>query len=170
MCWVNGKQSQCYKTSTGSSKSLAQKIFHNTDAPNVNGIDFGLDLQHNVFVAFMTAAGIDWLLSLVLASLCILAHQRAGKLLRTLAKVTSTSAAVLMIASAWATGQSVAALEALAKHSGADYNDLKGGSLLVGLQWTAAVLACFHAWGVVHVANKSEEDPFKDETYRIGRV
>ena len=103
----------------------------------------------------MTAGGIDWFLSVVLACL-LLFTKSPNRILRLAAKISAWSAALLMVASAWSTSQSVAGLEAFQRWGQAYFNGLKGGSLLVGLQWVAAILSCIHAWAVSALANDAE--------------
>lgn len=173
LCWVGGDfHTSCVRTTGQSTSSIAKHFnFDKNDSNYQNSLDtisFGLELQRSVFVAFMTAGGIDWLISLVLVTLVVLANGRAAGWLRTAAKFTAGSAAILMIASAWSTGQAVGALEAYAKY-GSFTNFMKGGNLLVGLQWTAAVLSCFFAWGVAHVCSRDGGKGDAGYSYDIGR-
>ncbi|KAG9527804.1 hypothetical protein KCU97_g24477, partial [Aureobasidium melanogenum] len=139
LCIVHNKHGgdRCLATTGRSSKDLV-KGFH-IDTNNNSIFDYPLKLQHDVFVAFLTAGGVVWLISLILISLVILRGSSAGRLIRSAAKATSLAGATLMIASAWATNSAVKALEVVSSGS------LQGGTLLYGLQWVAAILAFIFA-------------------------
>ncbi|CAD0086984.1 unnamed protein product, partial [Aureobasidium mustum] len=149
---------RCLTTTGRSSKNLV-KAFH-IDTDHYSIFDYPLKLQHDVFVAFLTAGGVIWLISLILISLVILKGSSAGRLIRSAAKITSLAGATLMIASAWATNSAVKALEVNPVAS------LQGGTLLYGLQWVAAILAFIFAYAVSSVADS--EDGGK--AYYLGRV
>lgn len=168
ICWT-GKNGTCVRTTGQSASHIVDHVFHNATARqnDIDGVQFALNLESNVFVAFMTAGGLDWFISLILVSIVMLTDGRAGAVLRTAAKMTAASAAMLMVASAWATSQSVAALEALSSYT--DGNAVKGGTLLLALQWVAAILASLYSWGVFHVTNKDADKVGGNYSYKIGR-
>ncbi|KAG9685764.1 hypothetical protein KCU95_g9526, partial [Aureobasidium melanogenum] len=160
LCIVHNKHGgdRCLTTTGHSSKDLV-KAFH-IDTDRNDQFNYPLKLQHDVFVAFLTAGGVVWLISLILISLVILRGSSAGRLIRSAAKATSLASATLMIASAWATNSAVKALEVVSSGT------LQGGTLLYGLQWVAAILAFFFAYAVSSVADS--EDGGK--AYYLGRV
>lgn len=159
MCIVHNKHGgdRCLTTTGRSSKDLV-KAFH-IDTDHYSIFDYPLKLQHDVFVAFLTAGGIIWLISLILISLVILKGSSAGRLIRSAAKITSLAGATLLVASAWATNSAVKALEV-----GSGF--VQSGTLLYGLQWVAAILAFIFAYAVSSVADS--EDGGK--AYYLGRV
>ena len=169
LCWVggdfSGKDQTCARTSGKSATSISKQVY-GLSSPT-NDIKLALDLEKDVFVAFMTAAGVIWLVSLIGAILLIVRKGKAGVPVRLTAKLTAAISAILMVAASWATSSGVAALEALNRYSTFS-SDFKGGDLLVGLQWAAAVLACVYAYLVFRLANK---DTAKEDTYNynIGR-
>lgn len=128
-----------------------------TDDDSQTLIKLALKLQSDVFVASMTAGGVAWLISLVLATLLVLAGSRAGRLLRLSAKTLALAAAMLMFASAWATGSAGKALE-VAESKGT----VQRGTLLVALQWIAAILSFAHAWAVTSVADDVDAGKGRD--------
>ncbi|GAB7352759.1 hypothetical protein MBLNU459_g3108t1 [Dothideomycetes sp. NU459] len=142
----------CTSTAGTTPKSLSARFGEpDPDATLLTGFDLILSLQRNGFVALLTAAGLAWILSLVLATLVALAGVRAGRLLRFAAKLLAVAAFVLAVASAWGVGIATAAIAA--SEGSADRDWIKRGDLLLGLQWVAAVLVGVHAWAVCKVAD-----------------
>ncbi|KAG2161441.1 hypothetical protein JADG_001180 [Aureobasidium aubasidani] len=134
MCIVGGKHKDWCVTTTGRSGKDLAKAF-NIDTKYAPDFDYPRKLQRDVFVAFLTAGGVVWFISLILI---------------TAAKTTSLAGATLMVASAWATNSAVRALEVVST------NSIKGGNLLYGLQWVAAVLAFIYAYVVSSVADSED--------------
>ncbi|THX99806.1 hypothetical protein D6D03_06946 [Aureobasidium pullulans] len=149
MCVVGGKHKDWCVTTTGRSGKDLAKAF-NIDTKYAPDFDYPRKLQRDVFVAFLTAGGVVWFISLILITFVILRGSSAGRLIRSAAKTTSLAGATLMVASAWATNSAVRALEV------ASTNSIKGGNLLYGLQWVAAVLAFIYAYVVSSVANSED--------------
>ncbi|CAD0081618.1 unnamed protein product [Aureobasidium vineae] len=160
LCIVHSKHGgdHCMTTTGRSSKDLVKGF--NIDTDNKGTFNYDLKLQHDVFVAFLTAGGVIWFISLVFISLVILRGSSAGRLIRSAAKVTSLAGATLMIASAWATNSAVKALEVSTNGS------VQGGTLLYGLQWVAAILAFVFAYAVSSVADSEGGS----KAYHLGRV
>ncbi|KEQ88308.1 hypothetical protein M438DRAFT_351597 [Aureobasidium pullulans EXF-150] len=149
MCIVGGKHKDWCVTTTGRSGKDLAKAF-NIDTKYAPDFDYPRKLQRDVFVAFLTAGGVVWFISLILITFVILRGSSAGRLIRSAAKTTSLAGATLMVASAWATNSAVRALEV------ASTNSIKGGNLLYGLQWVAAVLAFIYAYVVSSVADSED--------------
>ena len=151
----SGFKDHCQSTSGKSSKDLAK----HWSIDDTSAFDYPLRLQHDVFVAFLTAGGIIWLVSLIMISLVILRGSSAGRIVRSISKITALCSAVLMMASAWATNAAVRALEATA-----DGKEFKGGLLLYGLQWVGAILCFIYTYLVNSVADSED-----GKTYYLGR-
>ncbi|KAI4720126.1 hypothetical protein E4T48_03693 [Aureobasidium sp. EXF-10727] len=160
MCIIHNKHGgdRCMSTTGRSSKDLVKGF--NIDTDDKGTFNYDLKLQHDVFVAFLTAGGVIWLISLIFISLVILRGSSAGRLIRSTAKATSLAGATLMIASAWATNSAVKALEVSTNGS------VQGGTLLYGLQWVAAILAFIFAYAVSSVADLEGGG----KAYHLGRV
>lgn len=80
------------------------------------------------------------------------------------AKGTAVAAALLVFASAWATNSATAALEVVVGSE-----QLKRGTLLIALQWIAAILIAVNAWAVVRVADREEGAKGRGDGYLIAR-
>lgn len=150
LCLVSSTTSACATVTGRTSTSIAKK-WGTTTTDDIAGIESALNLQGEVFVAFMTAGGIDWLFSVVLATAVVLQSGRANRGLKAAAKVTAISTAMLMFASAWATNSAAKALSVAAGGS-----SVKQGTLLIALQWIAAILSFFHAWAVTNVVDAED--------------
>ncbi|KAF4547614.1 Hypothetical protein D9617_39g039490 [Elsinoe fawcettii] len=169
LCWVGGgTPTLCLATTGTSAKSIAEKHFPEERRDDtIRGIQFALDLQRKVFVAFMTAGGLAWLVSLGLITMVILAKGNAGRSWRLAARLTASVAAVLMVSSAWATNQAVQAMMVMDSYTAGDQRFFTAGNTLVALQWIAAILACVFAFGVGHVAGQGQRESVY--TYNMGR-
>jgi hypothetical protein len=153
----------CQTTTGRSGEDLAKNW--NLRSNYVPVFNYILELQHSVFVGFLTAGGVVWLVSLILITLVILRGHfgervvrnmvvvRKMTLIRKMAVMTSLVAAILMVASAWATNSAAKALE-LAGHGHG--TAVKGGSALSGLQWVGAILAFVYAYAVSAVVHAED--------------
>lgn len=154
MCFTNAPRTICHSTS---SKSTSQVIrlfnLDGNDDNNKTGISQLLRLQNRVFTAFMTAAGIFWLLSLVLVSVVIVTGGTGSRVFRTTTRTITFISVLLMVASAWSTGQAVAAVNTYISEKAL----FRSGTTLIALQWVAAILNCFYAWAVTHVTSADRE-------------
>ncbi|KAF2149887.1 hypothetical protein K461DRAFT_281115 [Myriangium duriaei CBS 260.36] len=167
LCWKNlgdTKINGCIGTTSKSAQDVAKKFFDMNQQgidDIIAGIQLALDLQRKVFVAFMTAGGLAWFVSLILVGLIIVAKGNAGASWRAVATVFAYAGAVLMIASAWSTTSGVRALEVVT------LKDVKAGTTLLALQWVAAILATVHAWAVSRVSSSSKKEDVY--SYSMGR-
>ncbi|KAG8631404.1 hypothetical protein KVT40_000544 [Elsinoe batatas] len=169
LCWVGGASPTLCVASTGkSAQAIAEKHFPEERRDDtIRGIQFALDLQRKVFVAFMTAGGLAWLVSLGLITMVILAKGNAGRSWRVAARMAASVGAVLMVASAWATTQAVRAMVVIDEYTAGEERYFAPGNTLVGLQWLAAILACGFAAGVGRVAGQGTRESVY--TYNMGR-
>ncbi|KAF2225460.1 hypothetical protein BDZ85DRAFT_307320 [Elsinoe ampelina] len=170
LCWVGGGSPTLCVASTGkSAQGIAEAHFPEERRDDtIRGIQFALDLQRKVFVAFMTAGGLAWLVSLGLITMVILAKGgNAGRSWRVAARMAASVGAVLMVASAWATTQAVRAMVVMDEYTAGEERYFAAGNTLVGLQWVAAILACGFAVGVGRVAGQGTRESVY--TYNMGR-
>ncbi|PSK42213.1 hypothetical protein B9Z65_4127 [Elsinoe australis] len=169
LCWVGGgKPTLCLATTGASAKSIADKHFPEDGRDDsIRGIQFALDLQRKVFVAFMTAGGLAWLVSLVLVTFIIISKGNAGRSWRYAARLLASVAAVLMVSSAWATNQAIKAMIVMDEYTAGDQRYFTAGNTLVALQWIAAILACVFAFGVNHVSGSGQREQVY--TYNLGK-
>ncbi|PNS18185.1 hypothetical protein CAC42_3630 [Sphaceloma murrayae] len=169
LCWIGGGQSTVCVTTTGASaRSIAENHFSEKGRDNtIRGIQFALDLQRSVFVAFMTAGGLAWLVSLILVTLIVLARGNASRSWRYAARLLSSSAAVLMVSSAWATGQAIRAMIIMDEYTAGNERYFTPGTTLIALQWIAALLTCIYAFGVGHVSAAGQNEQVY--TYNLGK-
>lgn len=165
MCLIrDGFPDTCTRTTGISAPRVAAKLdIHDTES-GTNQITIGdlLKLQRGVLVAFMTAGGLIWLASLVFTTLVLIRGGVGSTAERTAARATAMIAAALMVASAWSTGQSAAAVQYVAAVA------TRRGTSLIALQWCAAVLSCLFAWAVAKVTG-AEAGRRGVETYGMGQ-
>ncbi|GAM89277.1 hypothetical protein ANO11243_073140 [Dothideomycetidae sp. 11243] len=170
MCWKNSPADVCLGTSSRSAKTIVSKVFGpnpSQSADDIAGVQFALDLQRKVFVAFMTAGGLAWFFSLILVVLVIIAKGNAGASWRTVATWLASIGAILMVASAWSTTSGVRSLEVASAYLNPEPGFITGGNLLIGLQWAAAILTVIYAWAVSRVTSEGRKDDVY--TYNMGR-
>lgn len=167
ICFLGGKSiNTCVGTSGKSADKIWSDLFGTSDGDT--DAQIAIYLQRNAFVAFMTAAGIAWLISLFLATMIALTAGKAGRSWCFTAKLFASVSAILMVSASWATSSAIAAIEAFTKFGAANTAKLTGGTTLVALQWLAAILTCFYTWAVYHLCN--DQEPKADTySYNMGR-